>query len=183
MESNAYHASGNTTLVNGQPARVTGTRVGKRSYMYDAQGRVTSERHIRDSRRATVTRYVWDGDDRLRHVHLADGTSWVYTYEAFTRRVAKTHHDARGVVVEHVTFGYNGLTLIEQTTHTPTTPGATDDAGTSGTAGTATNAGVASHSVVALASITWEHDGYQPSPKPSPATTGRWNQPSRTRRL
>lgn len=44
--------------------------------------------------------YEWDADNRLVPAVVPDGTMWRYAYDAFGRRVAKTHLNASGGVLE-----------------------------------------------------------------------------------
>ena len=50
-----------------------------------------------------------------------DGSTWLYSYDPFGRRIAKQHLQAGGTAGEHVTFVWEGADLIEQTTTDPAT--------------------------------------------------------------
>lgn len=94
------------------------TRAGRARYRYDAQNRLSQQTVTRLSRKPDVWAYDWDSNDRLAAVTTPDGSRWTYRYDAFGRRIAKTHHDADGTIVAEIRFTWDSNQLIEQTTHT-----------------------------------------------------------------
>jgi RHS repeat-associated protein len=81
-----------------------------------------------------VWRFTWNGLDQLTELVDPAGHRWSYAYDGLNRRVAKTHRDAAGSMVESWRFGWDGLVLVEQ-----------------------------SHDVAGVVtSTTWEHDGFTP---------------------
>jgi RHS repeat-associated protein len=72
---------------------------------YDERGRVVARREA-DGR---VTRFTWNALNRLRHVHLPDGSALRMTYDPLGRRVAVDGPD--GVT----RFLYNGDNLVHET--------------------------------------------------------------------
>jgi RHS repeat-associated protein len=149
-ESYAYDEAGNQTQAAwpdrhaGADARgartYTGTRVataGRVRYEHDEAGRLTLRQKTRLSKKPDTWHYTWDGEDRLTHVTTPDGTRWRYRYDPLGRRTAKQRLSEDGrTVTEQVTFTWDGPTLVEQTTVSPTVP----------------------HPVT----LTWDHDGHQP---------------------
>ncbi|MGK5732408.1 putative T7SS-secreted protein [Streptomyces sp. URMC 124] len=134
-ERYAYDEAGNQTEATwpaahpggkAQGARTyTGTRItraGGIRYEHDAQGRVILRRKTRLSRKPDTWRYEWDAEDRLTGVTTPDGTRWRYAYDPLGRRTAKERLTATGEVAERVDFTWDGATLAEQTTHSPSLP-------------------------------------------------------------
>ncbi|GAB2929735.1 DUF6531 domain-containing protein [Streptomyces mayteni] len=150
-ERYAYDAAGNQTDAS-WPADHTGhseatgardyvgtriTRAGNTHYEHDQLGRVTVRRQARPSRKPAVWHYTWDDEDRLTAVVTPDSTQWRYLYDPLGRRTAKQRLAADGhTVLEQVDFTWDGVTLCEQTTHSPSS----------------------AHAVT----LTWEHDGIRP---------------------
>nr|WP_302479538.1 DUF6531 domain-containing protein [Streptomyces sp. 8P21H-1] len=113
------------------------TRAGSFHYEYDAAGRVVLRRRTRLSRKPDVWRYAWDAEDRLTSVRTPDGTVWQYVYDALGRRVSKRRLGPDGATVaEETRFTWDGVHLVEQTTHIP---GSTEDR-----------------------TLTWDRDGIRP---------------------
>ncbi|WEO30160.1 RHS domain-containing protein [Streptomyces caniscabiei] len=135
-ETYAYDEAGNQTSASwpsdhpGQEATglrtYTGTRItraGGVRYEHDALGRITLRQKTRLSRKPDTWRYEWDAEDRLTSVTTPDGTRWRYTYDPLGRRTAKLRlADDGETVVERVVFTWDGTTLCEQTTTSPTLP-------------------------------------------------------------
>jgi RHS repeat-associated protein len=104
-ESFDYDAAGNLTRARstGAVAPVDepfvydhGSRLAGRGtmrYEYDAHGRLVRMVDAADPAAERTWVYEWDGVDRLRSVSRSDGKTWRYTYDAFSRRVAKTGPD------------------------------------------------------------------------------------------
>ncbi|MFH8338670.1 putative T7SS-secreted protein [Streptomyces sp. AM6-12] len=122
------------------PRTYDGTRIlraGNVRYEHDALGRITLRQKTRLSRKPDTWRYSWDPEDRLTSVTTPDGTHWRYTYDPLGRRTAKLRLAADGeTVLEQVTFTWDGTTLCEQTTTSPSLP----------------------HPVT----LTWDHQGLRP---------------------
>ncbi|MFE2381676.1 putative T7SS-secreted protein [Streptomyces misionensis] len=122
------------------PRAYEGTRIlraGNVRYEHDALGRITLRQKTRLSRKPDTWRYAWDTEDRLVSVTTPDGTRWRYTYDPLGRRTAKLRLSDDGeTVLEHVAFTWDGTTLCEQTTTSPSLP----------------------HPVT----LTWDHQGLRP---------------------
>ncbi|GAA1483184.1 hypothetical protein GCM10009624_36250 [Gordonia sinesedis] len=97
------------------------TRVGRDRFVYDAAGQMIERHHHRLSRKPEITRFTYTSRGQIRTVEAPDGTRWRYGYDAFGRRVWKTHTTADGDVVDTVVFGWDGDDLVCQTNtaHTP----------------------------------------------------------------
>ncbi|MFF0010429.1 putative T7SS-secreted protein [Streptomyces sp. NPDC005374] len=135
-ETYAYDEAGNQTSASwpsthpGQeaqgPRTYTGTRItraGAIRYEHDEAGRVTLRQKTRLSRKPDTWRYEWDAEDRLTSVRTPDGTTWRYRYDALGRRIAKQRLAPDGEsVLEQVDFTWDGTTLCEQTTTSPSLP-------------------------------------------------------------
>jgi RHS repeat-associated protein len=99
------------------------TRAGNVRYEHDAAGRITLRQKTRLSRKPDTWRYEWDTEDRLRAVTTPDGTRWRYLYDPLGRRIAKQRLAPDGEsVLEQVDFTWDGTTLCEQTTRSPSHP-------------------------------------------------------------
>ncbi|MFD5737225.1 putative T7SS-secreted protein [Streptomyces sioyaensis] len=101
----------------------TGTRITKAGairYEHDELGRVTLRQKTRLSRKPDTWRYTWNTEDRLTTVVTPDGVTWRYLYDPFGRRIAK-QRIATGTTTaaEQIDFTWDGTTLTEQTTRTP----------------------------------------------------------------
>ncbi|WP_020141227.1 putative T7SS-secreted protein [Streptomyces sp. 351MFTsu5.1] len=113
------------------------TRAGSVRYEHDEAGRVTLRQKTRLSRKPDTWRYEWDAEDRLTSVTTPDGTRWRYRYDPLGRRIAKQRLAPDGEsVLEQVDFTWDGTTLCEQTTRSPSAP----------------------HPVT----LTWDHQGLHP---------------------
>ncbi|MET9461157.1 putative T7SS-secreted protein [Streptomyces canus] len=135
-ETYAYDEAGNQTQATwpsthpGQEATgtrsYTGTRItraGAIRYEHDEAGRITLRQKTRLSRKPDTWRYKWDAEDRLTAVTTPDGTRWRYRYDPLGRRIAKQRLAANGEsVLEQVDFTWDGTTLCEQTTTSPSLP-------------------------------------------------------------
>ncbi|MGE6733398.1 DUF6531 domain-containing protein, partial [Streptomyces sp. NPDC059900] len=135
-ETYAYDEAGNQTDASwpasmpGQeatgPRTYTGTRVttaGDVRYERDTAGRTTLRRKTRLSRKPDTWHYAWNADDCLTSVVTPDGTRWRYLYDPLGRRVSKQRMTEQGEgVAEQVDFTWDGMTLCEQTSHTPGAP-------------------------------------------------------------
>ncbi|MER5290948.1 putative T7SS-secreted protein [Streptomyces pharetrae] len=149
-ETYAYDAAGNQTSASWpsshpgaeavgdrQYAGTRITRAGRVRYEHDELGRIVLRQKTRLSRKPDTWRYEWDAEDRLTSVTTPDGTRWRYTYDPLGRRTAKLRLAEDGeTVVEQVVFTWDGTTLCEQTTTSPTLP----------------------HPVT----LTWDHQGLRP---------------------
>ncbi|MEX1653959.1 putative T7SS-secreted protein [Streptomyces pseudovenezuelae] len=99
------------------------TRAGSVRYEHDEAGRVTLRQKTRLSRKPDTWRYEWDAEDRLTSVTTPDGTRWRYRYDPLGRRIAKQRLAPDGEsVLEQVDFTWDGTTLCEQTTRSPSVP-------------------------------------------------------------
>ncbi|MFF2639781.1 putative T7SS-secreted protein [Streptomyces niveus] len=99
------------------------TRAGNVRYEHDTQGRVVLRKKQRLSRKPDVWRFRWGVEDRLVAVTTPDGTLWHYLYDPLGRRIGKKRLTPDGTaVVERVDFIWDGATLCEQVTHSPTLP-------------------------------------------------------------
>ncbi|GLP67965.1 hypothetical protein TUSST3_45870 [Streptomyces sp. TUS-ST3] len=99
------------------------TRAGNVRYEHDEAGRITLRQKTRLSRKPDTWRYEWDTEDRLRAVTTPDGTRWRYLYDPLGRRIAKQRLAPDGEsVLEQVDFTWDGTTLCEQTTRSPSIP-------------------------------------------------------------
>ncbi|MFJ8785644.1 putative T7SS-secreted protein [Streptomyces sp. NPDC102476] len=135
-ETYAYDEAGNQTSASwpsthpGQEATgtrsYTGTRItraGALRYEHDEAGRITLRQKTRLSRKPDTWRYEWDAEDRLTAVTTPDGTRWRYRYDPLGRRIAKQRLAPDGdSVLEQVDFTWDGTTLCEQTTTSPSLP-------------------------------------------------------------
>jgi RHS repeat-associated protein len=135
-ETYAYDEAGNQTAASwpaGHPGHestgdrtYTGTRItraGAIRYEHDEAGRITLRQKTRLSRKPDTWRYEWDAEDRLTAVTTPDGTRWRYHYDPLGRRIAKQRLAGDGAsVLEQVDFTWDGTTLCEQTTRSPSLP-------------------------------------------------------------
>lgn len=135
-ERYAYDEAGNQTAASWPtehpgsestgPREYMGTRItraGSVRYEHDAAGRITLRRKTRLSRKPDAWRYEWDAEDRLTSVTTPDGTRWRYRYDPLGRRIAKQRLSPDGEsVLEQVDFTWDGTTLCEQTTRSPSVP-------------------------------------------------------------
>ncbi|MFK4106391.1 RHS repeat-associated core domain-containing protein, partial [Streptomyces sp. NPDC019531] len=135
-ETYAYDEAGNQTQAtwpSSHPGHestgtrtYTGTRItraGNVRYEHDEAGRITLRQKTRLSRKPDTWRYEWDAEDRLTSVTTPDGTTWRYHYDPLGRRTAKLRlADDGETVVERVDFTWDGTTLCEQTTTSPSAP-------------------------------------------------------------
>ncbi|OKI00210.1 type IV secretion protein Rhs [Streptomyces sp. CB02923] len=149
-ETYAYDDSGNQTHATWPsehagtaaqgPRTYTGTRInraGSIRYEHDALGRVTLRQKTRLSRKPDTWHYTWNAEDRLTAVVTPDGALWHYTYDPLGRRTAKHRLSPDGTTpLESTHFTWDGPTLTEQSTTTPTTP--------------------------TSLTLTWTHDGLTP---------------------
>ncbi|MGX1477023.1 UNVERIFIED_CONTAM: RHS repeat-associated protein [Streptomyces canus] len=149
-ETYAYDEAGNQTQASwpsthpGQEATgtraYTGTRItraGAIRYEHDEAGRITLRQKTRLSRKPDTWRYEWDVEDRLTSVTTPDGTRWRYRYDPLGRRIAKQRLAPDGEsVLEQVDFTWDGTTLCEQTTTSPSHPNPV--------------------------TLTWDHEGLHP---------------------
>ncbi len=149
-ETYAYDAAGNQTHAtwpdcHASPSARGGrsyegtriTRAGRIRYEHDHLGRVTLRQKTRLSRKPDSWHYAWDAEDRLTTVTTPDGTTWRYLYDSFARRIAKQRLAAdSATVVEQTDFIWDGVTLTEQSTHTPGAP--------------------------EVVTLTWDHQGLTP---------------------
>jgi RHS repeat-associated protein len=90
----------NTTIKQGDNVKLTTTR------NYDNYYRMTSI----SSASGSVTKsynYTYDDKDRRSKLDLADGTSWVYTYDEQGQVVSGVKHDADGKAIPGQSFGYD----------------------------------------------------------------------------
>ncbi|MFF4606558.1 DUF6531 domain-containing protein [Streptomyces sp. NPDC001339] len=131
-EEYAYDGLGNQTEARwpgqhpnaeGQGSRAyTGTRItraGRIRYEHDAQGRMTLRQKTRLSRKPDTWRYAWDAENRLTTVITPDNTTWTYLYDPLGRRIAKQTRQPTGEPAR-TDFTWDGTTLIEETTTSPT---------------------------------------------------------------
>ncbi|MEU6350006.1 putative T7SS-secreted protein [Streptomyces sp. NPDC047072] len=135
-ETYAYDEAGNQTSASWPsdhpgsestgPRAYAGTRItraGAVRYEHDEAGRVTLRQKTRLSRKPDTWRYEWDAEDRLTSVTTPDGTRWRYRYDPLGRRTAKQRLSPDGEsMLEQVTFTWDGTTLCEQTTTSPSHP-------------------------------------------------------------
>lgn len=99
------------------------TRAGRVRYEHDEAGRITLRQKTRLSRKPDTWRYEWDAEDRLTSVTTPDGTRWRYRYDPLGRRTGKQRLAPDGEsVLEQVDFTWDGTTLCEQTTSSPSVP-------------------------------------------------------------
>ncbi|MFF7274411.1 putative T7SS-secreted protein [Streptomyces griseorubiginosus] len=149
-ETYAYDEAGNQTAASWPtehpgsestgPREYVGTRItraGSVRYEHDEAGRITLRQKTRLSRKPDTWRYEWDAEDRLTAVTTPDGTRWRYRYDPLGRRIAKQRLSPDGEsVLEQMDFTWDGTTLCEQTTSSPSVP----------------------HQVT----LTWDHQGLHP---------------------
>ncbi|MER7566223.1 putative T7SS-secreted protein [Streptomyces sp. NPDC097941] len=135
-ETYAYDEAGNQTQASWPSSHpghdstgdrtYTGTRItraGAIRYEHDEAGRITLRQKTRLSRKPDTWRYEWDAEDRLTAVTTPDGTVWRYRYDPLGRRIAKQRLAGDGTsVLEQVDFTWDGTTLCEQTTRSPSLP-------------------------------------------------------------
>jgi RHS repeat-associated protein len=135
-ETYAYDEAGNQTAASWPtehpgsestgPREYVGTRItraGSVRYEHDEAGRITLRQKTRLSRKPDTWRYEWDAEDRLTAVTTPDGTRWRYRYDPLGRRIAKQRLSQDGEsVLEQVDFTWDGTTLCEQTTSSPSHP-------------------------------------------------------------
>ncbi|CAM5638630.1 putative T7SS-secreted protein [Streptomyces canus] len=132
-ETYAYDEAGNQTQVTWPSTHPGHESTGDRTYMgtritragairyeHDEAGRITLRQKTRLSRKPATWRYEWDAEDRLTAVTTPDGTRWRYRYDPLGRRIAKQRLAPDGEsVLEQVDFTWDGTTLCEQTTRSP----------------------------------------------------------------
>ncbi|MEC4014877.1 putative T7SS-secreted protein [Streptomyces sp. H27-D2] len=148
-ESYAYDDAGNQTHATWPDQHAspdargdrtyTGTRItraGAIRYQHDAAGRLTQRQKTRLSKKPDTWHYTWDAEDHLTAVTTPDGTTWRYLYDPLGRRTAKHRLAPDGSIAEQTDFTWDGTTLTEQTTHSPTTPNPV--------------------------TLTWDHNGLRP---------------------
>jgi YD repeat-containing protein len=135
-ETYAYDEAGNQTSATWPSTRpghestgdrtYTGTRItraGAIRYEHDEAGRITLRQKTRLSRKPDTWRYEWDAEDRLTSVTTPDCTGWRYRYDPLGRRIAKQRLAPDGEsVLEQMDFTWDGTTLCEQTTRSPSHP-------------------------------------------------------------
>ncbi|MER6243353.1 putative T7SS-secreted protein [Streptomyces griseorubiginosus] len=122
------------------------TRAGSVRYEHDEAGRITLRQKTRLSRKPDTWRYEWDAEDRLKGVTTPDSTRWRYRYDPLGRRIAKQRLAPDGEsVLEQADFTWDGTTLCEQTTSSPSVP----------------------HPVT----LTWDHQGLHPLSQTERITT------------
>jgi RHS repeat-associated protein len=107
-ESFVHDPAGNLLGASTEGGRIEGDRllmVGDRHYTYDAAGNLIEERRGKSGQ--IVTRYHYDGDNRLIRAEMPQGTS-EYRYDALGRRIAKLteHGETR--------FQYDGPRLLAE---------------------------------------------------------------------
>ncbi|WP_151476605.1 RHS repeat-associated core domain-containing protein [Streptomyces albicerus] len=91
-------------------------RAGRTFYRHDGQGRVVRRVTKLLSGGRREWRYTWNAEDQLTDVRTPDGSHWHYVYDPLGRRVAKQLLGDDGtMVVEQVTFFWDGDQLVEQT--------------------------------------------------------------------
>ncbi len=144
-ETYAYDSAGNITQAAWAAAgteaqgdlRYQGTllvEAGRDRYDYDGAGRLVRRTRRLLSGGEKVWQYAWNPLNQFTSVIDPIGHRWEYAYDGLNRRVAKTHRDAAGQVVEAWRFAWDGPVLAEQT-----------------------------HQVGGVeTSTTWEHDGFTP---------------------
>ncbi|WP_406219369.1 putative T7SS-secreted protein [Streptomyces canus] len=135
-ETYAYDEAGNQTQASWPAEHPSSESVGAREYVgtritragairyeHDEAGRITLRQKTRLSRKPDTWRYEWDLEDRLTSVTTPDGTRWRYRYDPLGRRIAKQRLAPDGEsVLEQVDFTWDGTTLCEQTTTSPSHP-------------------------------------------------------------
>ena len=95
------------------------TQVGRTRYVYDAAGQLVEKATSRLSRPAAVWRFTHTARGQIRTVTTPDGSCWRYAYDAFGRRIGKTHTSGDGTVLDEVAFAWDGDHLAAQHTTTP----------------------------------------------------------------
>lgn len=108
----------------GLPGRVTGANGDITDFVYDARGRITSEKRWINGAWQT-TAYTYDGAGRLASVQRPDGQVRNFEYDAAWRLVREYEAEADGVYAQK-RYTYNKLSLVtridtERTT-VPTAP-------------------------------------------------------------
>jgi RHS repeat-associated protein len=126
-ENYAYDPVGNQTTAH-WPALESGaigrrayqgmllTRSGDIRYEHDQAGRITVRQKSQLSRKPDTWRYFWNAEDQLTRTVTPDGTTWVYAYDPFGRRVSKRRLADDGSAAELVRFAWHHANLAEQTT-------------------------------------------------------------------
>jgi YD repeat-containing protein len=64
-------------------------RAGRDRFAYDDQGRLVRRRRALLSGGSHDWTYTWDAADRLTQVTTPDGSTWLYTYDPFGRRISE----------------------------------------------------------------------------------------------
>ncbi|NWF27689.1 RHS domain-containing protein [Streptomyces sp. PKU-EA00015] len=135
-ERYAYDEAGNQTHASWPPSHpgqeavgareytgTTITRAGNVRYEHDALGRISLRQKTRLSRKPDTWRYEWDAESRMRSVTTPDGAVWRYAYDGLGRRIAKRRLAEDGtIVLEQVTFTWDGTTLCEETKESEALP-------------------------------------------------------------
>ncbi|MCB0912683.1 MAG: RHS repeat protein, partial [Propionibacteriaceae bacterium] len=157
ITSAAWQASTDDTAAQGE-REYRGTllvRAGRDHYDHDAAGRLIRRRRRLLSGGMKEWRYTWNALNQLTEVVTPEGHRWSYDYDPLGRRVAKTHHDPDGAVVESYRFTWDGSVLAEQVHSTPAT----------------------------ITTTTWEHEGFTPiaqtrssRPHPDRGEVDEWSQ-------
>nr|WP_305068792.1 RHS repeat-associated core domain-containing protein [Luteimonas sp. Y-2-2-4F] len=92
----------------GQPGRVVGPNGDATEYVYDARGRVLSQRSWPEGA-LVETRYVYGNSGLLEAIQHPDGQRTVYAYDAARRLVAQSNRHGTGFAVRQTV--YNALSL------------------------------------------------------------------------
>lgn len=93
----------------GLPGSVTGPNGDKRSYVYDARGRITDQQTFRNGSTQHAY-YEYDGFGRLARITAPDGLTHSFQYDAVGRMVAEFEPEAGGTFAETI-YTYNAMSL------------------------------------------------------------------------
>jgi YD repeat-containing protein len=108
------NAAGHTTTYGdynalGLPGFVIGPNGDKRSFVYDARGRVVDVQTYRNGG-VQHTTYEYDGFGRLSRVTAPDGQTHAYQYDVAGRLVSEYEPEAGGTFAQTV-YAYNEMSL------------------------------------------------------------------------
>ncbi|NBB10725.1 RHS repeat-associated core domain-containing protein [Pseudomonas sp. SLFW] len=85
-------------------------------YRYDGFGRMIEKHSVR----LGTQRFVYDAESRLIEVHNPNGHVVRMTYDPLGRRVGKSEHNAKGLLIGETRFTWDGLRLLQEHRHAQT---------------------------------------------------------------
>ena len=113
-ETFVYDAAAN--LMEGSPFNRGHVRHNKllsyqdKRYRYDSFGRMIEKSSVRRG----IQRFAYDAESRLIEVRNPNGHIVRMTYDALGRRIGKSEHNARGLLIDETRFTWDGLRLLQE---------------------------------------------------------------------